>query len=68
MTPECCLLNNNLTVDQFREYPSLMNLVEEIMIVTEIIKLENTITLSGRSPKSGTMFHIDAPDVMIQSI
>jgi len=33
-----------------------MNLVEEIMIVTGIIKIENIITLSGRSPESGTLF------------
>jgi len=45
-----------------------MNLVEEIMITIGIIKIENTITLSSRSPEFGTLFHIDAPHVMIQSI
>jgi len=43
-------------------------MVEEIKIVTGIIKIENTITLSGRRPESGTLFHIDGPHVMIQSI
>ena len=45
-----------------------MNLVEEIMIISGILKIENTITPSGRSPESGTLFHIDAPHVMIHSI
>ena len=45
-----------------------MNLVEEIMIATGIIKIENTITLSGKNPESGTLFYTDAPNVMIQSI
>jgi len=45
-----------------------MNVVEEIMIVTGIIKVENTITLFGRRPESGTLLHIDAPHVMIHSI
>ena len=44
-----------------------MNMVEEIMITTGIIKIENTITLSGRTPKSGILFHTDT-HVMIQSI
>jgi len=42
-------------------------MVEEIMIATGIIKIENTITLSGRSPESGILFHTDTPHVMIQS-
>jgi len=68
MSPECCHLNNNLTADQFWEDPSFMNMVEEIMIATGIIKLENTITLSEKSPESGILFHTDTPNVMIQSI
>ena len=44
-----------------------MNLVEEIMIVIGIIKIKNIITLSGRNPESGILFHTDAPHVMIQS-
>jgi len=45
-----------------------MNLEEEIKIVTEITKIENTTTLSSKSPESGTLFHTDAPLVMIQFI
>jgi len=43
-------------------------MVEEIMIATGIIKIENTITLSSRSPESGILFHTDIPYVMVQSI
>ena len=34
-------------------------MVEEIMIATEIIKIENTIILPGRSPESEILFHTD---------
>ena len=42
-------------------------MIEEIMIATGIIKIENTITLSDRSSQSGILFHTDT-HVMIQSI
>jgi len=45
-----------------------MNLVEEIMMATGIVKIENTITLSGRSPESEILFHTDIPHVMVQYI
>jgi len=44
-----------------------MNLVEEIMIFSGKIKVENAKS-TGRSSESGTLFHTDAPHVMIQSI
>jgi len=65
MSLECYLLNNNLTADQFWEYPSSMNMVEEIMIAIEVIKMENIITLSARSPDSGILLYTDTPHVMI---
>jgi len=45
-----------------------MNMVEEIMISIGVIKMENIITLSDRSPDSEILFYTDTPHVMIQSI
>jgi len=43
-------------------------MVEEIMIVIGVIKMESTITLSDRNPDSGILFYTNTPHVMIQSI
>jgi len=43
-------------------------MVEEIMIAIGVIKMENTITLSDKSPDSRILFYTDTPHVMIQSI
>ena len=45
-----------------------MNMVEEIMIASGMIKIENIITLSGRSLESEILFHTVTPHVMVQSI
>jgi len=44
-----------------------MNIVEEIMIAIGVIEIENTITLSARSPDSEILLYTDTPHVMIQS-
>ena len=43
-------------------------MVEEIMIVIGVIKMEETIILSDKSPDSGILFYTDSPHVMMQSI
>jgi len=45
-----------------------MNIVEEIMIAIGEIKIENTITLSARSPDSELLLYTDTPHEMMQSI
>ena len=45
-----------------------MNMVEEIMIAIRVIKMEDTITLSDRSPDSEILLYTDTPHEMMQSI
>jgi len=45
-----------------------MNIVEEIMIAIRVIGIENTITLSARSPDSELLLYTDTSNKMMQSI
>jgi len=42
--------------------------IEEIMIISREISIENTIALSDRSLESENLFHNDIPCVVVHSV